>query len=205
MLERPVGPTLFIIRRVPDDCGLFVDLPHGQSILTEMISAARRALSSYCSVPDHFHLRVALWCLHFFRHSVRAEISLTIGHSRLESSSELRGGSTGGIFRESAFRQWTSGRGLTCTSNVNIEKNFQSSYIINAYHACGLTKINGKVGSIIWRLGGSKSELQFSTDTHCTRTTSESETLLMLRYRKHSVQRSPMNGTLLYRCVRERR
>ena len=37
-------------------------------------------------------------------------------------------------------------------------KDSGGDYIINAYHACTIYKINGTDGSIIWRLGGKKSD-----------------------------------------------
>lgn len=43
-------------------------------------------------------------------------------------------------------------------------KDFQGNYIINAYHVCGITKINGTDGSIIWRLGGNKSDFRMIDD-----------------------------------------
>ena len=51
--------------------------------------------------------------------------------------------------------------GLTCISHINsIEKDYQGNYIINGFHFCAITKINGTNGSIVWRLGGDKSDFE---------------------------------------------
>ena len=41
-----------------------------------------------------------------------------------------------------------------------MDKDFQGNYIISAYHACSIFKINGTDGSIIWRLGGDRSDFE---------------------------------------------
>lgn len=54
---------------------------------------------------------------------------------------------------------------IDLSSHINsVEKDFQGNYIINGYHACEMTKINGTDGSIIWRLGGSKSDFKMFDD-----------------------------------------
>lgn len=45
-----------------------------------------------------------------------------------------------------------------------MDKDFQGNYIINAYHSCSIFKINGTDGSIIWRLGGDRSDFEMIDD-----------------------------------------
>ena len=40
----------------------------------------------------------------------------------------------------------------------------QGNYIINGFHFCAITKINGTDGSIIWRLGGDKTDFKMVDD-----------------------------------------
>ena len=40
----------------------------------------------------------------------------------------------------------------------SVVKDFDGNYLVNAYHACTIYKINGTDGSIVWRLGGRKSD-----------------------------------------------
>ncbi|MCJ1404213.1 hypothetical protein MMC11_007438 [Xylographa trunciseda] len=51
----------------------------------------------------------------------------------------------------------------------SVVKDSQGNYILSGFHACTVYKVNGTDGSIIWRLGGKKSDFQMLDGYHLWR------------------------------------